>query len=111
MWRNWYTRTIQNRVPQGLEVRVLSSAHFASLSVNLQFEIVTSNEVRCRGGEKSRFSAKAEKVIYTLCGRGGIGIRVRSRSVSRKGWRFKSSRPHSGLVAQLVRASRLHREG
>ena len=26
MWRNWYTRTVQNRIPQGLEVRVLSSA-------------------------------------------------------------------------------------
>lgn len=26
MWRNWYTRTVQIRIPQGLEVRVLSSA-------------------------------------------------------------------------------------
>ena len=74
-----------------------------------------------------------------------FGIRARLRCVSRKGWRFESSRPHPstgsgqtlsmaeveredekfilnevegsplvrtfGLVAQLVRASRLHREG
>ena len=26
LWRNWYTRTVEVRVPKGLEVRVLSDA-------------------------------------------------------------------------------------
>ena len=25
-WRNWHTRTAQNRIPQGLEVQILSGA-------------------------------------------------------------------------------------
>ncbi len=25
-WRNWNTRTAQNRIPQGLEVQILSGA-------------------------------------------------------------------------------------
>ena len=32
--------------------------------------------------------------VTTSCGRGGTGRRARFRSWSRKGWRFKSSRPH-----------------
>ena len=28
-WRNWYTRTLEVRIPQGLEVRVLSSAQMS----------------------------------------------------------------------------------
>ena len=32
-WRNWYTRSTQNRFPQGLEVQVLSPAPLGNSSV------------------------------------------------------------------------------
>jgi hypothetical protein len=38
------------------------------------------------------------------CGRGGTGRRARFRSWSRKGWRFKSSRPHKVLYISLSSA-------
>ena len=35
--------------------------------------------------------------VTSSCGRGGTGRRARLKSWSRKGWRFKSSRPHRPL--------------
>lgn len=46
-----------------------------------------------------------------LGGDGETGRRTVLRRPHRKVWRFKSSSPHIGRLAQLVRASRLHREG
>ena len=31
-WRNWYTRTLEVRIPQGVEVQLLSSAPYACRS-------------------------------------------------------------------------------
>src|SRR3989338_7153375 len=37
-WRNWYTRTLQKRMPQGLEVQILSCAHLIDLSKDIIYE-------------------------------------------------------------------------
>src|SRR3989344_5689847 len=37
-WRNWYTRTVQNRMPQGLEVQILSCSHMTDLSKHILYE-------------------------------------------------------------------------
>lgn len=55
--------------------------------------------------------ARYYHIMYCLCtdarARGGIGIRVRFRSVCRKAWRFKSSRAHKILVIYFVQYNNL----
>lgn len=41
-------------------------------------------------------------IIIMLCGRGGIGIRVRLRGVSVTGYGFKSRRPHHSKYQLLI---------
>ena len=34
-WRNWYTRSLEEAVPQGMEVQLLSSAHLEIVGVGI----------------------------------------------------------------------------
>ena len=77
--------------------------------------------LQCRSGGTGRRAAF--RALSRFWGGGSIplfgtdadvaefGIRVRLRCVSRKGWRFESSRPHSRAHSSAGRATRLHRVG
>jgi hypothetical protein len=78
--------------------RVLESAAAPCLRSLLGIKVVVqwfANGLQKRprgsvGGSPCRIKMQ----VTSTCGRGGIGRRARFRSWSRKGWRFKSSRPH-----------------
>ena len=103
----WYTRTVQNRIPQGLEVRVLSSALSKQKRVNL-----------CRGGEK-KVPMSWEwhtQLCFKKCGRGGIWYTRTIEVRIPKGLEVQvlSSAQYnicSRALSSAGRASRLHRGG
>ena len=56
MWRNWYTRTIQNRIPKGLGVRVSPCPQMNEVSVVGMSDVPAHIAGETRKPEPCRFS-------------------------------------------------------
>ncbi len=86
MWRNWNTRTFQERMPQGLRVRVPPSP-----------QLVENKHEE----SKSKLNGAGRTGFRPPPAEAGYGLR-RQESAAARSWEFKSPPGHTRKINQLT---------